>query len=235
MKKISFLFSFLLSVASFAQVEQEIDSFGGNEALYMKAKALNPEVEKDVVQNRFMNRTNRVELAPEFSGVFGGDSYNQTNNVGLNVHYHINPSWSVGVKYNYSINELTPEGKAMVERATQAAQENPKDPSYLFPQVIYPKSETMALVNWYPIVGKLSFGKWGVAHFDTYLMGGYGTIELSNASTSATAMGVGMGFWINSNWTTRVEYRAQQYKADYYSKTEDMLTSVGSVQMGWML
>lgn len=235
MNKVVLIFAILLSSVSHAQVEQEIDSFGGNEALYIKAKALNPEVENEVVQNRFINRTNRLELAPEFSGVSGGDAYNRTNNLGMNAHYHINPSWSVGVKYNYATNSLTPEGKAMVQKATQAAETNPKDPSYLFPQVIYPKSEILGLVNWYPVVGKLSFGKWGVAHFDTYLTGGLGNIELSNGSTSTQTLGVGMGFWINSNLTTRLEYRAQQYKAEYYDKTENMLVGVGSVQMGWML
>lgn len=235
MNKIGLIFTLLLSAVSYAQVEQDIDSFGGNEALYIKAKALNPEVENEVVQNRFINRTHRVEIAPEFSGVSGGDAYNRTNNLGLNAHYHINPSWSVGVKYNYALNNLTPEGKSMVDKAGEVAQTNPKDPNYLYPQVIYPKSEILALVNWYPVVGKLSFGKWGVAHFDTYLTGGLGNMELSNASTSTSTMGIGMGFWINSNLTTRFEYRAQQYKAEYYNKTENMLVGVGSVQMGWML
>src|SRR5690606_21181314 len=115
--------------------EQEVDSFGGNEALYMKAQALNPEVQNEVVQNRFTPRTNRFELAPEFSSVFGGDAYTRTNNAGLNAHYHINPKWSVGVKYNHSFNNLTPEGKAMVAKADAQAAANPGDPNFLYPQV----------------------------------------------------------------------------------------------------
>lgn len=235
MKKISLIFVLLISSLASAQVEQEIDSFGGNEALYQKAKALNPEVENEVVQNRFINRTHRLELAPEFSGVSGGDAYNRTNNIGLNAHYHINPQWSVGVKYNYALNNLTPEGSAMVEKATQIAQANPKDPQYLYPQIIFPKTEILGLVSWYPVVGKLSFGKWGVAHFDTYLTAGMGNIELSNASTSTATVGLGMGFWLSSNLTTRFEYRTQTYTAQYYDKSENMVLGVGSVQMGWML
>lgn len=123
----------------------------------------------------------------------------------------------------------------MVDKATQATQTNPKSPNYLYPQVVYPKSEVLGLVNWYPIVGKLSFGSWGVAHFDTYLTGGLGTMELSNSSTSTATLGMGLGFWITPRVTTRLEYRAQQYKAEYFSKTEDMTVSVGSVQVGWLL
>jgi outer membrane beta-barrel protein len=235
MKKMILIFSLLLSSVAFSQVEQEVDSFGGNEALYLKARALNPDVESNVIQNRFINRQMRLELAPEFSGVSGGDAYNRTSNAGINAHFHINPKFSIGVKYSYSFNTLTPEGTAMVARATDAAKVNPKNPNYLFPQVIFPKSEVLGLVNWYPIVGKLSFGRFGVAHFDTYLIGGMGNVELSNASTSTTTFGAGMGFWLNSHLTTRLEYRTQQYKAEYYDKTEDMNVGIGSVQMGWIL
>lgn len=235
MRTLIILVALMMSSVSYAQVEQEIDSFGGNEALYLKAKALNPEVETEVVQSRFTPRTNRFEFAPETSAVFGGDAYNQTKNAGMNIHYHINPSWSVGVKYNYSFNTLTPEGKEMVKRAEQASEANPQAPNYLFPQVIYPKSELMGLVNWYPVVGKLSFGRFGVAHFDTYLTAGYGNLELSNGNTSSATLGVGMGFWLTPKITTRVEYRAHQYTAEYYDRTANMLTNVASLQVGWML
>lgn len=241
MKSVICLLVLFASSFAFAQIEQEVDSFGGNEALYLKAKALNPEVENEVVQNRFINRSKRVEASLEGSSFFGGDAYNKTNSIGANVHYHLNPSWSVGVKYNYGFNSLTPEGKAMVNDAAKEAARNPQDPRALFPQVVYPKSELLGLVNWYPIVGKLSFGSWGVAHFDTYFTAGYGTMELgSNSSVSTSSAGVatlgaGLGFWLGSNLTTRIEYRAEQYSAQYYDRTEDMLTGVASMQVGWIL
>lgn len=216
-------------------VSQDMDSFGGNEALYDKAKALNPEVSTTVIQNRFIDRTYRFEISPEIGGVFGGDSYNRSQNVGLNAYFHLSPNWSIGAKYNYFMNKLTPEGESMIERASQAAVDNPSAPQYLYPQVIYPKTETMAMVNWYPIVGKLSFGKWGVAHFDTYFLAGYGTIQLSNGSSTSTAVGAGLGFWMNSHLTTRLEYRTQNYTAKYYDEDRNMSTGVASVQMGWML
>ncbi|KYG61609.1 outer membrane beta-barrel domain-containing protein [Bdellovibrio bacteriovorus] len=241
MKSVVLFLALFSSVSAFAQVEQELDSFGGNEALYLKAQALNPEVQNEVVQNRFINRTNRVEASLEGSSVFGGDAYNRTNNIGFNAHYHINPHWSIGAKYNYGINKLTPEGTAMVREAAQEAERNPENPSILFPQVIYPKSELLGLINWYPIVGKLSFGSWGVAHFDTYFTAGYGTMELGSNSPMASSnagvatLGAGLGFWLGSNLTTRVEYRAEQYSAQYYDRTEDMLTGVASLQVGWIL
>jgi outer membrane beta-barrel protein len=235
MKSVLFALGLVVSVSAHAQVQEEVDSFGGNQALYEKARALNPEVETEVVQNRFLPRTNRVEIAPEFAGVFGGDSYNETRNAGMNVHYHINPSWSIGVKYNYSFNTLTPEGEEMVSRANQDAKVNPRNPKFLYPQIVYPKSEMLGLVNWYPVVGKLSFGKWGVAHFDTYLTAGYGQMELNVGNSPAMTAGLGFGFWLSNHLTTRLEYRAQQYTAQYYDKTESVTTNIASVQMGWLL
>lgn len=236
LKAFGLILSLVVASTASAQVEQELDSFGGNQALYEKARALNPEIDNNVVQNRFVERSNRFEIAPEFSGIAnGGDAYNRTSNAGLNVHYHINPSFSVGAKYNYSFNQLTPEGEAMVKRAENASAANPKDPNFLYPEIIYQKSEMLGFLNWYPVVGKLSFGKFGVAHFDTYLTAGYGQMELSNGSSPVASVGVGMGFWINRNLTTRVEYRGEQYTAQYYDQIETMTTGVASVQMGWML
>jgi outer membrane beta-barrel protein len=91
------------------------------------------------------------------------------------------------------------------------------------------------MVNWYPIVGKLSFGSWGVAHFDPYLTAGYGQMELSNGTSPSKTLGLGLGFWVTPRWTARFEYRAEQYTAEYYDHTEDMNTSVTSMQVGWML
>jgi outer membrane beta-barrel protein len=235
MKTLIALFVASISAIALADVQSEVDSFGGNQALYEKAKALNPEVEKTVIQDRFMNRTNRWELAPEMAQVDSGDSYNRTSNAGLNVHYHINPSWSLGVKYNYSFNKLTPEGEAMLNKATDASKPDTAAQNFLYPQVVYPKSALIGLVNWYPMVGKLSFGSWGVAHFDTYLNLGYGQIELSNASTSTMTGGIGVGFWWTSHLTTRLEYRYQEYNAEYYLGERKINSNVAAVQMGWML
>lgn len=235
MKSSIILLALAASSVCFAQVEKEVDSFGGNQALYEKAKALNPEVENEVIQDRFSNRSIRFELAPEMATVFGGDSYNKTNNAGINAHFHITPKWSIGVKYAKSSNTLTPEGQAMVSRAEDAARVNPQNPDYLFPEVVYPKSQTLGMINWYPLVGKLSFGKFGVAHFDPYLTVGYGTMELSNGDSPTKSFGTGLGFWWSSHFTTRLEYRFEQYQAEYYQKTVDMNTSIASLQVGWML
>ena len=207
---------------------KDFDTLGGNDVLLDKAKALNPETRVRVVQNRIVSRRNRVELAPEYSNVLGGDPYNKTQNVGINVHYHITPNWSVGAKYAYSFNELRPEGNSLINDPNVASQA-------LIADIDYPKSQMMALVNWYPFYGKLNIFDLGVAHFDVYAIGGYGTIELKSGRHPTYTGGGGVGFWISQHLTARAEVRYQEFKAQHYNGEVEMNTTVLGLQVGYLL
>jgi outer membrane beta-barrel protein len=240
MKKL-ILFLCLMGQMSFAaetakdDLNSDFDSLGGNKILLERAKALEPDMKVSIVQERTVSRRNRVEIAPEFSGTFGGDTYTRTRNLGLNLQYHFTPRWSAGVKYNYSFNTLTPEGEAMIDKAYSDYQKNPGKPDTAYPQMDFPKSEMLALVNWYPIYGKMNLLDQGIAHFDCYLVGGYGTVELSSGPTSTYTGGAGMGFWFNQHFSSRFEMRYQNYKAKYLDGDKNLDLAVASVQMGWML
>jgi outer membrane immunogenic protein len=215
--------------------EVDFDSLGGNEILFEKAKDLQPEKTVSIVQNRTIQKKYRFELAPEFSGVFGGDTYSRTKSIGLNANFHLNYNWSVGAKYNYSFNSLTPEGEALMDQAIADYNANPQDPSASYPEINYQKSEALALVNWYPIYGKFSMFDASVVHFDFYLVGGYGQMQLSKSSSPTYTAGTGLGFWVTNNFTTRMEMRYQNYNSEYLGVTKKMDVAVASVQMGWLL
>lgn len=238
MKK-QFLILSVLLASTVSQAADELsadfDSLGGNEVLLEKAQALNPDAQINVVQNRIVSRENRFEIAPEASAVFGGDAYNRTQNVAMNVHYHINPHWSVGLKYAYSFNQLTPEGKELTDKAEADIAENPANPNIQYPQVDYPKSQALAMVNWYPIYGKMSFYSLGVTHFDFYTTAGYGQVELKSGNTSTYVLGAGIGFWFSQHLTTRLEALYQTYEAQYRTGNKKMDMALGSVQIGWLL
>lgn len=223
-------------VAAAPTTAADFDSLGGNQPIYERAKAISSEKTVSIVQNRTVSRVNRVELAPEFSGTFGGNSYNETKGLGLNVHYHINPHWSVGAKYDYLFNTLTPEGKAMVSAAEADYAKNPVNPTVPYPYIDYPKSEMMALVNWYPFYGKLNLMDKAVAHFDVYALGGYGQVQLLSGTAPTYTGGMGVGFWISNHFTTRIEGRYQSYNAKGIdNQTKKMDLAVTSLQMGYML
>lgn len=215
--------------------ELDFDSLGGNGILFEKSKNIQPEKTVTIVQNRTIQKRNRIEIAPEFSGTFGGDTYSRTRSFGLNAQYHLNYNWSVGAKYNYSFNSLTPEGEALVDQAMADYNANPQTPTFAYPELNYQKSEVLALVNWYPIYGKFNMFDKSVVHFDFYLVGGAGQIQLARSSAPTYTAGTGLGFWMTNNLTTRLEMRYQNYNSEYLGVTKKMDVAVASVQMGWLL
>lgn len=208
---------------------EDFDSLGGNDALLEKARALNPEVSVRVVQDRVVNRRNRIELAPEFSGVIGGDAYNSTQNIGANLHFHLNPRWSLGLKYNYAINHLRSEAKDLIQEAETSGLP-------LIPDIDFPKQQAMAFANWYPIFGKMNLYDLGVAHFDLYVLAGAGQIELRSGRVPTYSAGGGVGFWVSQYLSARMELRYQTYQAKQRSGAEvGMNTTVMGLQVGYLL
>jgi outer membrane beta-barrel protein len=240
-KNLSIIFlGFLLSVSASAtaadeSLTSEFDSLGGNKTLLEKAKALEPDINVTVIQKRFVSRTGRIEISPEISGTFGGDTYTRTQNMGLNLHYHINHRWSLGAKYNQSYNRLTPEGEALINASIEDYKKNPGSPGVAYPQIDYPTNEYMATINWYPIYGKINLLDRGVLHFDMYFLAGGGQVKMSSGNTSSSTAGAGIGMWFNQNFTSRLEVRYQGQKAMYLDGEKNLDLAIASVQMGWML
>lgn len=211
-----------------AGVMEDFDSLGGNDVLMEKAKALEPDSQVSVVQDRVVSRSRRFEVAPEFGSVLGGDSYLQTRSYGVNAHFHINPHWSVGVKYMSMTNELSPEGKNLIADSGVLGKN-------IVPDMDYPMDQTMAVVNFYPVYGKLNIFNKAIAHFDVYGLLGAGNISLRSGSTSTWTAGGGVGFWISQHLTTRLEMRYQNYETQRSNGSDSMDLTVASLQVGYLL
>jgi len=239
MKKIIFAATLLAAGTLFAQVSDEVsrdfDSLGDNRIILEKAKALSPEKEISIVQNRLVSRRQRVEIAPEFGGTFGGDTYTKSQTLGLNVHYHFNPKISVGVRHAYFFNQMTSEGKSLFDRAYQDYLENSDLPSMQVPDIDFGKSESMVLLNWYPVYGKMNVFDKLITQFDLYAVLGYGQIEMSSGSKPTYTIGGGFGFWHTQKISSRIEMRYQNYKAEYYTGEKSLNLAIASVQVGWLL
>lgn len=202
---------------------KDFDSLGGNKELLQQVGPGQAQLKTRVVQERVVDRRNRLEIAPEYGAVLGGDSYNRTTNYGINVHYHITPHWSVGAKYAYSANTLRSEGQNLI------------DNSGLIPDIDAPKNEALALINFYPIYGKMNLYDLGVVHFDVYALAGYGRISLNSGNQDTWAAGGGIGFWFSQHLTTRLELYYQTYEAQRKVGPESLDLTVASVQIGYML
>lgn len=213
----------------------DFDGLGGNKILLEKAAALNPDVENQVVQSRTVSRHFRFEIAPEYSGTFGGDTYIKTHSYGLNAYFHLNPRWSLAAKYRSSYNDLSKEGEARFERAYQAYLADPQNPSKSVPEINFPKSQTMGYINWYPIYGKINWLDKSVVQFDVYMLAGAGQVELNTGSTSSWSAGGGVGFWFTPRVSTRVEMAYQTYDAEYFDGPVKVNLATAAFQVGWLL
>lgn len=224
----------LALVAGFAMTAQaadlmkDFDSLGGNDVLLEKARALNPDSSISVVQDRIVNRRHRLEIAPEYTNVVGGDPYNKTQEIGFATHFHINPHWSIGARYGYAANTLRPEAEALISDVDTTGKAK-------IPEIDYPKSEMLALVDWYPIYGKMNMYDLGVAHFDIYATAGAGQIALKSGSTGTYTGGVGLGLWWSQHLTTRAELRYQTYNAKRSTGDTAMNLTVLGLQVGYLL
>lgn len=216
------------AMAARADIMEDFDKLGGNDVLMEKAKALEPERQVSVVQDRIVGRTKRFEFAPEFASVVGGDSYLDTNVWGLNAHFHINPHWSIGVKYNKMYNSMSPEGQNLIDDSSLLGKN-------IVPEIDYPKDQSLATLNFYPIYGKLNVFDKAIAHFDVYALAGYGQINLRSGNTSTYTAGGGVGLWLSQHLTSRLELRYQTYDSQRSNGTSKMEVTVASLQFGYLL
>jgi len=214
-------------------VPADVDTLGGNEDLLKMAQSLKSQTRSRIVQDRIVDRRNKLEIALSYGGVFGGDSYVQTQSLGVAANYHITPRWSVGVNYSDFSNGLTPEGKRVFENYRQA-KNNGNDPANAV-DVDYPLSSTMAVLNWYPIYGKTSFLDMGITQFDMYLIAGAGQFTLSSGDTSLLSAGLGVGAWLSQHLSLRAEVKYQTYEDKPITGSRTLNTGMFNVGMGWIL
>ncbi len=220
-------------------LSKDFDSLGGNEKLVKKAKALDPHNRVTIVQKRVVDRNLRLELGVNFGGVLGGDSYYNTQNIGGNVDFHINPRWSVGARYYSSRSNLTSEGESVFNEARR--KRNMGDLSYGAPELSSPLQTWLGTVSWYPVYGKTNIFDLAVVQFDIYTLVGYGQIELESSRlqqpqwTDVFTAGGGVGLWLTQHISSRLEARWQTYEDQLYTGSRRMNVGVVTVSLGLLL
>ncbi len=228
MKKTILISLLLLTNLAGADVLKDFDGLGENKDLFDTAKALHPDLNVSVVQDRIVKRRNRLEIAPEFAMVTGGDAYIDTSSYGLTLNYHIVPWISIGGRYSKYSNSLNKEGEYLINDYDANNQG-------IIPDIDYPRNSSMGFINIYPIYGKMNTLNMGITHFDLYLSGGYGTMNLRSGGVPTWSAGGGVGLWWSQHFSTRFEVRYQTYEAKRYDETVDLDNTVASLQIGYIL
>ncbi len=228
MKKIIFILILATSQWANADVMKDFDGLGENKDLFDTAKALHPDLNVTVVQQRVVDRRMRVELAPELSAFTGGDAYMDTTSYGLTAQLHIVPWISLGARYAKFSNALNKEGENLINDVDA----NDKG---IIPDMDFPKDSVMGFVNFYPIYGKMNTMNIGITHFDLYASLGYGNINLRSGTTPTWSAGGGVGLWWSQHFSSRFEVRYQTYEARRYDQGVDLDNVVASLQLGYLL
>lgn len=226
-----FIFASLVHAAdSDSSLKKEFQTLGDNKDVIERVKKMDSQQKVRIVQNRLVNRNNRIELAADFGALFGADSYVKTSNLGAQLQYHLNPNWSFGVEYHKSYNDLSAEGKRMYDRS-YACQQNGSGCQERFPGVDFPLETKMATISFYPIYGKLNLFDSSIAQFDIYTLLGYGQKTLNSGDTDVFAAGLGVGVWLNNYITSRLEFRYENYKdlLDIQPRSQNAFTAIASV------
>lgn len=214
-------------------VSEDVDTLGGNEDLIKMAQSLKSRTRTRIVQDRIVDRKNRLEFALSYGGIIGGDSYLQTQAVGFSANFHINPRWSLGAQFSDFSNNLTPEGKRVFDQYKKIRDAGGVPATAV--DVDYPINATMAVVNWYPIYGKTSFLDMGITQFDMYLIGGAGQIKLSSGDAPIYSVGLGIGAWLSAHVSMRAEFKYQTYRDQPITGSRDLNTGAANIGMGWIL
>lgn len=219
--------------AKSSDLESDFDSLGGNKSLVQRAKEFDPKNKTRIVQKRTVDRNMRLEVGADLGMMAGGDSYITSQHYGAHVDFHFTPHWSLGARYYEHSNQLTNEGKGVFDEARR--QKNNGSLDYQIPDIDFPLRTSLAVINFYPIYGKLNLFDMGVAQFDMYLLVGAGQVQLESGSTETYAAGIGAGIWMNQHVTTRMEFRYQNYQDEVYTGTRDINAFNGTISIGFML
>ena len=192
-------------------LKSDFDTLGDNKVFTERVKQMDQEKRVRIVQNRIVDLHNRFELAANYGYNAGGDSYVTTQAIGGILEFHFSPRFSMGVRYQHFYNELTNEGKAQYENARAAQAVDPASAAR-FAGIDYPEDAGMVTASYSPIYGKLNLFDMSVAHFDIYILGGYGKMQLNSGTSDLYAGGLGAGIWVSQNFSARLEARYESYK-----------------------
>jgi len=211
---------------------KDLDSLGGNEALIGMADSLNPEIKSRIVQERIVERRNRLEVGINYGGVAGGTTYLQSQSLGFNLDFHITPRWALGLRYSDFNSRLTPEGARVFE---EARSNNGLNASGGYVDIDTPLNSTMGVLNWFPMYGKINAFEAAVIQFDLYLLLGGGQMNLESGPASIITAGGGVGVWLTQHLTARAEVRYQGYQDLIKTGPRDIDSVVGTLGLGWIL
>lgn len=228
---------------SASDLSSDLDSLGGNDEIIERARALDPNNRVRIVQNRQVDRYNRLEVALRGGLISGGQTYLETNEYSGTLTFHFTPRWSIGATASTYRFALTPEGEKRFAAAEAIAAQGHS--LYDAPQLNYPDQSATLNLSWYPIYGKTNLFDITTAQFDFYVQGGVGQISFTSpyshesmagtTSSNLYSIGTGVGLWLTQHLSTRLELRHEMFKDKVLTGERDLNWTTISTSIGFLL
>lgn len=209
----------------------DLNTLGENKFLspYIQQNSTSQEV--SVVQNRFYSRENKQELLVGSSYGISNPAYFISMATNLAYKFYLKPKWSVGFKYSYFLNTLSPAGVQIIKEAIKKSKLNPD--AATIPDLDFPKFSYAATASWYPSYGKFNlFNK--IMYFDLFVSSSLGQIVLKNKPSFLFALSLGSSFWLTKQWTARFEMQNKLYKETSYNSQHNIVSTQVMLSTGYM-
>lgn len=222
MKRISSLLLLLLVGNSFAETDltKKLDD------LRIPDDKISPMITKDklyIVNKRYSSLVNRHEVS--LAGVSNLTSVSHIDNTALTgaYRYHINSTFSLGVKYNDYYNELTPAGEKLFNEEK------------ILPDTDFALKSTTAFLGVNTFYGKMRLTEQTIIYFDQYINLGYGEIELTeNGIQKLVNIDLGFVFWGGKHISTRFGLNNEFYSQRKINGLTNVHNMMGYFEIGYL-
>lgn len=222
MKKIISLFLLTMVSSSYAEVDltKKLDE------LRVPDDKVSPMISQDklyIVNKRYSSLVNRHELS--FAGLNNLTSVSHIDNTALSglYRYHVNSTFSVGIRYTDYYNKLTPAGEKLYREEK------------ILPDTDFALKSTSAFVGFNTFYGKMRLTEKSIVYFDQYINLGYGNVELArNGSQKLINIDLGFVFWGGKNFSTRIGLNNEFYSQRKVSGLSNVHNAMGYIELGYL-
>ncbi len=152
-----------------------------------------------VIQRRYLPRTGRFEIFPNF-GLIVNDAFFQNFVAGGRFAYGLSERWAIEVTGSF------------ISRSEKDATKDLEEVQVTTTSLVVPKSYVGADIRWSPIYGKTAFFSDSIVPFDMYFSLGGGSISTNqDDSPFAFHFGTGQSYAISKSWAFRWDLSFYSY------------------------
>ena len=152
---------------------------------------------------------------------FNSDGHLKVQQGAATYRYHLNASWSFGLIYTRYNNELTREGRTLL------------NDEQILPDTDYAINAQEIFASYNTIYGKLRWSRERVVYFDQYIALGLGQVELASGKTNNVFLDLGVAFWLGKQASVRFGLKNEGYNRILRREGEQFqYNALGYVEIG---